>query len=473
MSFRNLVVFLFSGLLVSLMTACSDSEREDKLVDLFTTASLDIVAISFPADSTEEIVSINSFSDYTVQGLKSNGVDTVAINDNIVWSLSQGAVSTIDQNGRLSAGSTAENITITATVGQLSASQPVRVSDAKFDQVVMLNSTAVTINMCQAQQITPIGRYVNDDGSEEIREVDSSIIDTITWIISNEEGGTPSQRAIIKTENSQAFLQAFEIGNVVIRARAMSVSSGEIVTSEDFNQTIDNNLNSLKLCLKSDSDLAACSLSDTDVVEDNVVSLQAVGNYQASDGSSFNQNISAYSKWGIDDSTIATIAFSSDRQQVDVTGVTPDATAKVSVACGNIQQNVTNDALQNGVILDETVTCGNGFLGCVVTSVNMPVVENTVSSLSVTANGTSLVDGTALVLDTRPDTIVLNVTASFADGSEENVTDDADTNYDNQTVLIITGVSSVSGEYTVLNPGDAEIQITNGAADFTARITIP
>jgi hypothetical protein len=472
MSFKSIAYLILSSLLL-LLTACSDTEKEEKLVELFTVASLDIIAISFSADESEDIISIDTFFDYKIEGLKSNAVDIIAINDHIVWSLSDGAASTIDQNGRLSAGSVAEMIAITAKVGNLSATMDVHVSAAKFDQVVMLNSTPVTINMCQAQQIIPLGRYLNDDGSEEIRQLDSTIINSITWLITNQEDDAASQRAIIKTVNSQVSLQALAVGDIFIKAEALSVSTGNIVTSVAFDQTLDNNLNSLKLCLKSETDLAACSLSNTDIVEDTNVSLQAVANYQAVDGTTFNQNVSAYSKWGIDDNSIASIALSADRQQLNVTGNTSGSIATVSVACGNIEQTISNSDLENGVVLDIPVTCASDNLNCLSDTATMNIIDKTVTSFSVTVNGINLVDNSARILVSRPAEIVLNVTANFSDDTSKDVTSDAGTSYRNQSITVITGILNQPGEYTVLTSGDAEIEIIFQSAAFTAKITIP
>ncbi len=472
MSFKSIGCLIISSLLL-LLTACSDTEKEEKLTELFTVASLDIIVINFSDDELENIISIDTFFDYKIEGLKSNGVDSIAVNDHIVWSLPDGAMSTIDQNGRLSAGSVAEMIAITAKVGNLSATMDVHVSAAKFDQVVMLNSTPVTINMCQAQQINPVGRYLNDDGSEEIRQVDSTIINTITWLITNQEDDAASQRAIIKTVNSQASLQALAAGDIFIKAEALSVSTGNIVTSAAFNQTLDNNLTSLKLCLKSEADLAACSLGNTNIVEDTDVALQAVANYQAADGTTFNQNISAYSKWGIDDNSIASIAFSADRQQLNVTGNISGSTANVSVACGNIEQPISDSDIENGVVLDTPVTCASDNLNCLSDTAAMSIIDKTVTSFSVTANGASLVDNNERILAARPAEIVLNVTVNFSDGTSEDVTTDTDTSYSNRSITVITGILNQPGEYTVLTSGNAEIEITFQDETFTVKITIP
>ena len=472
MNSRSIYAFIISGLLL-MLTACGDADKEKKLVDLFTTASDDLVSISFPAASTEDIISIDTFFDYKIEGLKSNGVDVIPINDNIVWSLSAGAVSTIDQNGRLNSGSVAEVVTVTAKLGILTASHVVTISAAKFDRVVQLNSTPVQVNMCQTQQIQPIGSYLNDDGSEEIRLVDNTTINTITWLIRNQEDNLPSQRAIIKTENSQAELQALETGNVIIQAQAKSISSGSIVTSADFNQTLDHNLNSFKLCLKGETDLAACTLSSVDIVETGVVSLMAVGNYQAANGSTYNQNISAYSKWGDDNISNATIAFSTDRQQVNVTGVNAASVANISAACGNIEQTVSDAAIKNGVILNEAVTCASGNINCLRASAAVNINSKTVSSLDVTANTLALVDNTALLLTNTPATIELKVTANFTDNTSSDVTADTDTIYNNRSGLVVAAVPGTPGSYNVLLAGDVDIQIIYQSKVFVAKITIP
>jgi len=472
MSFKTVTgIFICSGLLF--LAACSDADKETKLVDLFTAASLDLIAISFSTDETQDIISIDTFFDYKIEGLNSNGVDRVTVNNHIVWSLSDGANSTINQSGRLETGAVAEMVTITAKVGNLSTTLDVNVSAAKFDQVIMLNSTPVIINMCQSQQIHPIGSYLNDDGSEEIRPVDNTIINSITWLIKNQEDNAPSQRAFINTVDSQPILQAVETGNVIIQAEALSKSSGNIITSASFNQTLDNNLNSLKLCLKSETNLTACSFNNTDMVKDTVVSLQAVGNYQATDGTSFNQNISANSKWGVDDNSVASIAFSTDHQHINITGISSNNSTEISVACGDVEQIISDDDIKNGVVLDTLVTCASGSLSCLSDSVTVNVVDVTVISLSVTANGTSLSDNSAFILATRPSEITFIISANFSDDSSDDVTTDTDTSYSNQSISIISGILNNPGEYTVLSSGEAEVEITFRDGAFTAKLTIP
>lgn len=473
MNFKSVYSIIICSLLF-MLAACGDAEKEKALADLFTTASQDLIAINFPVATTEDLISTDTFFDYKIEGLKSNGVDVVSVEGDIRWSLSDGAVSTIDQNGRLSSGSVAEVVIITAEFGILSTTQEVTISAAKFDRVIKLNSTPVTINMCQKQKIQPIASYLNDDGSEEIRPADNTVINAITWLVRNQEDGTPSQRAFIKTENSLVELQALETGNVIIQARAKSLSSGNVVTSPDFNQTLGNNLNNLKLCLSSETDLVSCVLNNTNIIENNTVSLMAVGNFQAVDGSSYNQNISAFSKWGIDNSSNASIAFSADRQQLDVTANIADSTAVISVACGNIEQPVLDSEIKNGVVLAISVTCASGNLNCLRSTAIVNVTAQTVlTSLTVIANGTELIDNTALVLAIQPVTILLKVTANFSDGSSQDITTNANTIYNNLTSTIIAEIFNTPGSYTVLSDGNAEIQITYQGKVFVAKIIIP
>ncbi len=464
-------VLLYSMLLI--LTACSDSDKEQGLVDLFDIASLDIIAINFPAGSTEDTISINTFFDYTLEGTKSNGVDVIPITSNTTWSISSGAVSTIDQNGRLSSGSTAETITITAQIGSLSTSTVVNVSAAKFNRVVQLNSAPVLVNMCQTQQIKPLGEYINDDSSTEIRTVDSSIINTITWIIKNAEDDTPSQRARVVTQNNITELQALETGDVLIQAQAISQSSGSLVTSDDLPQTLNHNLNSLKLCLATDTDLSNCTLATIDLPQNNTTSFIAVGNYQATDGSNFDTNITAYSKWGTDNTSNATIALSANRQQLDVTGNLPNTTVNISTACGNIEQTVPDTDIANGVVLGEPVTCATGNTNCIFNNNAINIVSNTLTSLTVTANGADLTDNTALVLATQPNVITLVVTANFSNNTTQDVTADPGINYNNQDTTVLTEVANTPGEYTVVTAGNAEVQIVFQSQIFTAQITVP
>ncbi|VAW69322.1 hypothetical protein MNBD_GAMMA09-1651 [hydrothermal vent metagenome] len=474
MNFKHLYsLFIFT--LLFILTACSDKENETALANAFTTADLDITAISFPAATTEDVISTSSIVNYTLEGLKSNGVDTISIAAKASWSLSDGALSTIDQNGALSSAGTRENITITATVGSLIATQSITVSAAKFDQVVQLSDTAVTINMCQAKPINPLGRYINDDGSpDEIRPVDNNIINTITWIILQQEDRAASQRAFIKTENNITHLQAFETGGVIIQAQAPSVyNNGAIVTSIDFNQQLDNNLRTVKLCPADTTNIIACTLSDKNIPENGVASVIAVADYDnTADGTVFYQNISAYSKWGIDNNINASLAFSTDRQQLDITGNTANTTANISAACGNIEQTVTDAQIKDGVILASPVTCANGNAGCKVITEAMTIIDNPITSLSITANNVTLQDNSSFAFNTKPGVITFNVTANYLNNNSQDVTSSASTRYTNNSTTIISA-RTLPGEYNVLQSGNAEVIIDFQNQTFTAKLSIP
>lgn len=471
MHFKTVYGFFYFFLFL-LVAACSDADKEKALVDLFTTASQDLISISFPA-ATETLISIDTFVDYEIEGLKTNGVDVVPVSSDIVWSLSDGAVSTIDQSGRLRSGPVAELVTITAKFGILTATQDVTISAAKFDQVIQLNVTPVTIGLCQAQTLQPVGSYLNDDGSEEIRTVDNTVINTITWLVRNQEDDSPSQRALIKTVNSIVQLQALEAGNVIIQAQAKSLSSGSIVTSSDFNQVLNNSMNSFKLCQSTTTDLTTCTLDSVDIIENSLVSVISVANFQASNGSSFYQNISELSKWGTDSTNNVSLAFSADRQQINVTGNITGTTANISAACGKIVEPVLDSEIKNGVALDVPVTCAIGNLDCLTNTAAVNVTSKTVTSLTVTANNLALVDDTALVLASRPNAITLNVTANYSDNSIQDITADTNIIYNNRSVLVAIAISGSPGEYTVLRAGNVDIQVIFQGQIFIVKVTVP
>lgn len=460
-----LFVFLF---------ACIDADDETNLINLHTTASQDIISISFPAD-TETTLSINSQFDFNLQGLKSNGVDLLPITNDIQWSLSDGAISSIDQSGLFSASATAEIITLTAQFGIFSESIGIKVSDAKFDQVIELDENIFTIDMCRSQAFKPIGRYVDAIGNVEDHLVDSITINTIEWIIREQSDNSLSQRAHIETLNNQPTLHTLAEGNFIIQARAFSPLSNSTVTSVDFNQPIDNNLNSIKLCDSSDTDLINCNVpTDISVEKDRKISLIAVANYQASDGSNFNENISKNSKWGVNSPLNASIAFPTDRQRLEVTGLIEETTATVSVACGDIDQAIDAIDIKNGVVLDTAVSCSSSTT-CSETSKLINIEPLSVSSLEVSANDTKLESDITETLSTRPDEITLITTALFSNNTEENVTADSDLTYTvnvGRTTVIEQKLNS-PGVYTVLASGAVEIKIEFRREIFYVLIEIP
>ena len=241
-------IFLIISVLFIFLSACSDSENEINLVELHTLANQDIVSINFPVDQNENILSISSEFDFVLQGVKSNNTDTTIITNDVSWSLSDNSLSTIDQTGHFSAGNTAEVITLTAKLGPLVETYDIKVSDAQFDEVIQHNEQNLNINMCLSENINPVARYIDSNGIEEIRLVDSNTINTITWLIRNQEDNSTSQRAHITTVNNQATLNTLATGNIIIQAKAFSAYSGTEKISADFNQNISNSLNSIKVC---------------------------------------------------------------------------------------------------------------------------------------------------------------------------------------------------------------------------------
>lgn len=459
--------------LLVLLNACSDAENENNLVNLHTTANQNIISINFPAE-TETILSISSQYSFVLQGLQSNNIDTINIVDDVQWSLSDGANSHIDQNGLFTASATAELITLTARFGIFTESININVSDAKFHEVMQLNDGAISIDMCQSQTFKPVGRYIDGNNNDEIRPVDSIMINTIEWIVNDQATDTPSQRAYVETLNNQVTLQALADGGLIIRAKAISQFDGSEVTSIDFSQQVSANLNSLKLCNNTDTDLATCNVSSAKVEKDKVLSLISVANYQAQDGSNFNENISANSKWGIDNSANATIAFSANRQQLAITGKIEETSAVVSVACGDIDQPIDSIDITQGVVLDSEVSC-NTASNCQSALASIGIDQLSVSALNVSANGTDLTSTETLILDTRPDEIILIITALFSNNSQKDITSDSELVYSitagNNDV--IEEKSGSLGVYTVLGIGTAEIKLDYRGETFFAVISIP
>ena len=473
MNFKMLYKFILISFFLFL-NACSDPENETNLVNLYTVASLDIISIDFPADTTETVISINSQFDFDLQGLQSNGVDLINITSNVEWSLSDGALSTIDQQGNFTASPSAETITLTAQFGYLTQSIEIRVSSAKFDQVIQLDAQTLSVDMCQSLNIKPIARYVDEGGNDEIRSVDSIIINTIEWIIRDQVDNNLSKRAYIETSDNQASLHTLAAGNLIIQAKANSVFQNTLVTSADFNQTVGNTLNEIKLCRSSDTDLSSCSVTSAAIEPGEVLSLISVASYQATDGSSFNENISKNSKWGIDNVTNASIALSADHQSLDITGNIENSSATVSVACGDIAQNIDSVDISQGVTLSSSVSCD---VNCLSSSALVSINALSVTSLDVTANNINLVDNVSTSLDAAPAEIALVVTANYSNASSEIITNDSSLVY---TIITLDGQSATieektgsPGVFTVLSNGTAKIQLDYQNETFIVLIEVP
>ncbi len=475
MNFKQLAQwFLFSSLMI-LLTACSDEARETELVNLHATADQDVTAIEFPA-TTETVVSINSLTAFSVQGVKSNGVDRVSLASQIEWSLSNGAASSIDKNGRLTAAATAESITVYAKLGILSTSIDIRISEAKFDRVVSLNpddKLPVSIEMCQSQTITPFGVYIDASGIEETpRKVDNNVIKTITWSILNKADSSESKNAYITTGSGGTItLHSLAAGDLIVKAKAISAYTGSEVTSDDLSQTIGNGLSSIKICSANASSYASCGVTSDSVEQDKDISFMAIGHYV----SGSYQNISRTSKWGISNSNMSAI-LSSDLQQIDVTGgVVPGETlstaSNLSVACGDIDQTIPDDITQ-GIILASDISCSTD---CEQSSAAITIKQLSVESFNVTANDQTLTSNESLTL-TRPvnNEIKLAIKVTFSNGEESDITNSDGLSEEIITIneLEVIKQTDTARTYEVLQAGSAKIELNYRGKIFYARLEI-
>jgi hypothetical protein len=317
---------------------------------------------------------------------------------------------------------------------------------------------------------------VDDQGNEEIRSVDSQIIGTVTWDVRNAEDDSASQRAFVETSGTQVSLHALAAGDLLIRATAPSVYQGVDVTSSDFTQTISNSLNSIKLCEGDETDLDSCSVSSPSVEQDQTIELIAVGNYQPSGGSAFNENISRRVKWGTSNSSVASLVLAADYAGLEVSGTVEDTSTTLSAGCGAIEQSLTGVDVSEGVILSSTVSCGSN-VDCVQTSATVNIDLLSVDSFTVTVNDTEVSDGTSLVLESQPEELELAVTANFTNDDSRVITDDSELTYailsNSGQVDVIEEKSGSTGVYTVVAAGTANILLVYRGETFSVVVEIP
>ncbi len=476
--------YIFLIVLATALSACSDPDNETDLVNLHLLANQDLISINFPA-STETIVSTGSYIDLKLEGLKSNGVDTVTLSNDIEWSVSSGAVSTISQQGRLTASDQAEQITVTATYGFLSQSIDINVSSAKFAGIVSLNEESFDINMCQSKVLNPVGRYFDENNEEQIRPVDSKTINSIEWTVINSEAedDTESKRAYIETVNDQPRLHSLSSGDIIIRAKVYAeYSAGDVI--HEFDQTISKadvaGNNEIKLCLSDATNLSTCRENEFSVQKDEVISLIAVGKYQDSDGADYYENISHNSQWGIDNSVYATLAFSSDHQQIEVTGTIEEESTTISAACGNIVQSLDGVDISKGVILNELPGCAtSGSTECQTASALLKITARTVTSFEVTVSNSpgeiTLTDNVSSTLDSRPAEITLTVKVNYSNDEQEDITEDSELSYRIETVddIEVIEKTNTDGVFKVLSTGTAKILLEYRGEEFIVLINVP
>jgi hypothetical protein len=218
-------------------------------------------------------------------------------------------------------------------------------------------------------------------------------------------------------------------------------------------------------------------VASASVEQDNEISFIAIGHY--SSGSYL--NISRTSKWGISNSNMSA-SLSSNLRQINITGEEVpgeelSTTSTLSAACGEINQAipVNIDITQGIIVLDQTVDCTSN---CQSTSATITIKQLSVTSLKVIANvDNELTSAKTLDLSSRPDEIVLEVSAIYSNSSEAVViTDNEKLSYtidDLDGNVVIEAKANTPGTFTVLSAGVAQIIINYRNKYFTARINIP
>ncbi len=463
------------AMLVWLLTGCSDPEREQELVDLFATAAQDIAELRFAAEF-ETVVSASSEVTLQVEGVKTNGDIITLAGDSVDWRLIGDGNSRVNRQGVLSAADNAETVTLEARLGVLSETVDIRVSTAVFDQVVALNGTPFTIDMCRSQALHPVGRYVDTDDVEEIRRVDSTIIESIEWTVRNAEDDSVSQRAYIETTAGQPSLHTLASGDLQVFAEAFSTYQQQQVVSTGFDQSVANNMLSIRLCPADSQDLENCGTTSTAVEQDQSINLIAVGTYQVADADDLSANITRTAKWGTSNSTVASLLLSADKSQLQVTGDREENVTSLSVACGAIEESLAGIEVSEGVILESAVSCGVDA-DCQQTTATLSIERLTVDALQVSIDDTELSDGITVFLATQPSELELSVSADYVNDSSRTITEDPELIYEILSVAnqatIIEEKSDSPGVFTVLGAGTARIQLEYRDVVFEAVVEIP
>jgi len=394
--------------------------------------------------------------DLSAQGLYSDSSNQ-DLTQQASWASTDTGILSVDDSGRvqpLSIGST----TVTASFAGITTSQTITVSDALLTSIEV-SSTSSTLPLGTQQTLRALGHY--DDGSLQ------DITEQVTW------QGTPTDRlAISNASGSHGLATALSIDAVTVTATLDSISG-----------TLDLDITAATLSSIDISPLSARLAAGTQL------NFRATGRY--SDGSI--QDVSEQVRWAIDDSNIATASNAAgERGQTlalspgattisaildDVTGnatlvVTEAQLLSINVAPAELtlpagaQQTVgavgsfSDGSVQN---LDNKVSwesdspsiavVSNGEINALQTgsarisaswegisgTTTVTVTNATLSSLAITPSTPTLAVGT----NTQ-----LHVTATYSDGSQDDVTAQTTWSSDDDTRLRVENSAGQQGRLT-------------------------
>jgi uncharacterized protein YjdB len=408
---------------------------------------------------------------FSASGLYSDGTQQ-NLSDQVVWSVSDQTIATIDSStGRLT-GQQAGSVSVTAAKEGLSGSLGFTVSPATLQS---LQITPATLNLAKgtSQQVTVTGIF-SDNSNQDVS-------DQISWVSSADSLVTTANNSRVKAlgEGSATLTASLAGANAdlavtVTSAQLVSLSltpvnttlalglSRQYVAQGTYSDESVQDLSTEVTWLSSNENTAVIGNSanskgraDTLALGSTMVSAVSGGVQQTTtltvtdaqldsiDLEPVNQTVAKGS-----DATIRAFGQYSDGTRSDITSLVNWNTGSTGLIDLSLATDGTVKTLEPGEALVTAELDGITSLA------NISVTNETLASISIESASTTLADGTSLKLIAR---------GQYSDGSSQDITDQATWESGNISVLTVANSGNISGTITGQSPGQAIITASLGA----------
>ncbi len=405
---RASVIFLLS-MLVALAAGCSNSDDSGQLITRVDIASQEIQSVAI--SGAEETISIGADLDLQLLANSGNGGST-SVTALAQWTSSDPAIATVSESGLL-LGIADGTVSVNAQYGPFSDTVSVRISSAPL-VAIAVTAPLEQLNACTSLQLTAEGSYLNEDTPRDIT-------DEVEWQLAEGQQELGSFSDTVDATTGQrvdpaGFLRTTGFGDIQV-----SASLGDEVPPGVLSLMVLDSLD--------DGDITISGPDDA-ITVGAAVPFAAIATFN--DGAA-NVDISDNALWTL---------------------TVNEGTAQFASVSNTLPDNGTVIATQTGGGT-LSVSCGGVSAERAVRAEIPPSVDRVFISPDE--------DDRVITVNVDADTIPLRGIVQFTDGSQQDITEDAEWTVDSSgdvRALQLSDSSGTRGVVTINSIGEIEVTMT-------------
>ncbi|WP_207385576.1 Ig-like domain-containing protein, partial [Legionella gratiana] len=456
------------------------------------TASLAVTnatLVSIAVTPTNPSIAKGTTQQFTAMGTYSDS-STHNITSAVTWTSSSTATATIsnapESNG-LATGESFGTTTITATLGGISGTASLAVTNATLVSIAV---TPISSQIAKGitQQFTAIGTYSDSSIQDLTSSVTWSSSSIATATISNESGSnglatgvSSGTTTIAATLDSVSGTASLAVTNATLVSIAVTPTDPSIAkgTTQQFT------------AIGTFSDSSTHDLTSSVTWSSSNTAIATISNTSGSNGIATGvasgtttitatlSSVSGTSNLAVTNATLVSIAITPPNsqiakgltQQFTATGTYSDSSTQDLTSSVTWSSSITNIATISNAPQTNGLATGNSpgtttitaSLGSVSTTTSLTVTNATLVSIAVTPTNPSIAEGT---------TQQLTAMGTFSDSNVYNVTSSVIWSSSDTTIATVSNAPESNGQATGLSSGTATITATLGSVSGTTNLAV-